>query len=146
MALDIARGTTRMLSEMGFAVLAELTLANRRRADLVALSPKSDIWIVEIKSSLADFAADSKWPEYQDYCDRFAFAVGPNFPVDVLPQTCGLIIADRFSAEIVRPSDEVKLAAARRKQVTLAYARSAAARLTRLADPDANLEQVWRSE
>ncbi len=143
-ALAIARGTIRLFGELGFAAVPELSLANRRRADIVALSPKGEIWIAEIKSSLADFQADGKWHEYLDYCDRFFFAVTDTFPMDVLPDDPGLIISDRYGAEMVRPSPSTSLPAARRKQVHVAFARTAALRLTRLADPDATLEAHMR--
>jgi len=145
-ALDIARGTVRLFADLGFAAIPELSLANRRRADIVALSPKGEIWIAEIKSSLADFQADGKWPEYLDYCDRFYFAVTDAFPMAVLPDNPGLIISDRYGAEIVRAAPQEALSAARRKQVHVAFARTAAQRLTRLADPDAGLETHWRGD
>ena len=135
-ALAIARGAGRCLLAHGFARLPELTLANNRRADLIALSESGAIWIVEIKSSLADFRADQKWPEYRDYCDRLFFAVDREFPVDVLPFDTGLILADRYGGDIVREAPEHKLAAARRKVVTQRFARVAALRLHALADPD----------
>lgn len=136
-ALEIARGTMRLLAMLGYAAVPEITLPNGRRADLIALNPTGQVWIVEIKSGVADFAADNKWPEYLDYCDAFSFAVAPDFPAEILPETCGLILADRFSGEVVRASREQKLAAARRKVVHIAMARSAASRLHRLSDPDA---------
>ncbi|MCC2113349.1 MAG: MmcB family DNA repair protein, partial [Hyphomicrobiales bacterium] len=56
-ALEIRRGVGRLLRLRAFSVLPELTLASGRRADLVALGQKGEIWIVEIKSSLADLRA-----------------------------------------------------------------------------------------
>ena len=135
-ALAIARGAGRCLLAHGFARLPELTLASGRRADLVALNDSGEIWIIEIKSSLADFRADQKWPEYRNYCDRFFFAVAADFPVEVLPEDTGLIIADKYAGEIVRPAPEHKLSAARRKAVTQRFARVAARRLHALADPE----------
>lgn len=125
----ILRGVQRMLKAHGMESLAEVVLANGRRADVMALSASGDIWIVEIKSSIADFRADSKWPDYRDYCDRLWFAVSPEFPNDILPAGTGLILADRYDGEIVREAPEDRLTAARRKAVTLAFARVAAARL-----------------
>ena len=84
------------------AIVSEVTLANGRRADVAAIGPNGEIWIVEIKSSLVDFQTDQKWPEYRDFCDRFFFAVGPQFPQQVLPAEAGLIIADRYGGEIAR--------------------------------------------
>jgi hypothetical protein len=115
--------------------VAELPLPNGRRADICALSDKGEIWIVEIKSSLEDFRTDQKWPEYRDFSDRLFFAVRPGFPVDILPEDAGLILADRYGGEIVRPSPELRLAGARRKSMTLRIARTAAARLSVALDP-----------
>ncbi len=98
---------------------------------------------MEVKSSLEDFRSDQKWPEYRAYCDRLLFAVAPGFPVEVLPEDAGLILADRYGGEVLRTAPEHKLAAARRKVVTLALARLAAARLQGLADPDLRIEPGW---
>jgi hypothetical protein len=135
-ALEIARGATRLLVNHGFVCLPEVALPNYRRADLMGISDKGELWIVEVKSSVEDFRADQKWPEYQDYCDRLFFAVSPEFPLDLLPETTGWIVADRFGAEILREAPELKLAAARRKVLTVNLARMATARLMDLADPD----------
>ena len=139
-ALAIARGTMRMLSDLGYTSLSEFTLASGRRTDLVALSNSGEIWIVEIKSSVEDFKSDHKWQDYLDYCDRFYFAVDQAFPTELIPEQTGLIIADKFGAAIVRDNAESKLAAARRKAMTLAIARNATSRLHRLADPDAKFD------
>lgn len=138
-ALAIQRGVCRMLLELGLAPFTEFTLTNGRRADVAALSEKGEIWIVEIKSSLADFTSDSKWQEYRAYSDRFLFAVDSDFPIDVLPPDCGLIIADRYGADIVRDGVETRLPAARRKAVTTRFACQAAKRLQRIVDPEAAL-------
>lgn len=134
-AAAIARGTVRLLARHGFACLAELPLPNFRRADLVALSQKGEIWIVEVKSSLEDFRTDQKWHEYRDFCDRLLFAVKPDFPTAVLPEDTGLILADRFSGDIVRDAPEHRLSAARRKAMTLRCARASALRLSLVLDP-----------
>jgi hypothetical protein len=134
-AQEIARGAVRLLARHGFACVAELPLPNGRRADLVAVSATGEIWIIEIKSSLEDFRSDQKWPEYQDFSDRLLFAVKPDFPADVLPEQTGLILADRYGGEIVRPAPEVRLAAPRRKAMTLRFARAAALRLSLAMDP-----------
>ncbi len=138
-ALAIARGARRCLLAHGMAAITEFTLANGRRADLMALSGTGEIWIVEIKSSLADFRADQKWPDYREFCDRLLFAVDRAFPADVLPPDCGLILADKYGGEIVRAAPEHRLAAARRKAVTQRFARIAALRLHALADPEIGL-------
>jgi len=139
-ALAIARGASRCLLAHGYARLTELTLANGRRADLIGIEAKGQIAIVEVKSSLADFQSDQKWPWYRDYCDHFYFAVAPDFPTDVLPDDIGLIVADRYGGEIVRGAPEHRLAGARRKEITVRFARSAALRLHGLADPELDLE------
>ncbi len=132
---EVCRGVGRLLRALGFAVINELSLANGRRADVVGLSPAGDVWIVEVKSCLEDLRVDTKWPEYRDFSDALFFAVAPGFPVDVLPADTGLILADRFGGEIVRPAPETRLAAARRKAMTLRFARTAAFSLQALADP-----------
>ena len=142
-ALDIARGTRRMLLAHGLASLSEVTLANGRRADIIALAEKGDVWIVEIKSSIEDFRADSKWPDYREFCDRLFFAVDAAFPLPLLPADTGIVVADRFGAEIVREAPHHPLAAARRKALVTRLARIGAMRLTLLADqPRARLERL----
>ena len=74
--------------------------------------------------------------EYRDWCDRLLFAVAPGFPVEILPEDTGLILADRFGGEIVREAPLHGLSGARRKALTLRFSRIAARRLTSLADPD----------
>lgn len=128
----ISLGVLRLFSGLGYSGLTELTLANGRRADVAAIGPKGEIAIVEVKSCLQDFAVDRKWPDYQPFCDRFYFAVDAAFPRDRLPDTAGLIVADRFGGAILREPETVSLAGARRKAVTLRFARHAADRLSRL--------------
>tara|TARA_R110000868_G_scaffold88889_1_gene247679 strand:- start:4904 stop:5374 length:471 start_codon:yes stop_codon:yes gene_type:complete len=136
-AAAIQRGCARLLAQMNFAPVTELTLATWRRADMIALGPKGDIIIIEIKSSLADFQADNKWEDYLEYCDRFYFAVTAEFPTEVLPADVGYIIADRFGAEVIREgAHDTRLAPARRKALTLLYARVAARRVMRFLDPE----------
>ncbi len=135
-ALEIARGATRLLADLGLMCLPEVALPNGRRADLMGISDKGELWIVEVKSSVEDFRVDQKWPEYQGFCDRLYFAVSPEFPLDLLPDTTGWIVADRFGAAIIRDAPDLKLAAARRKVLTVSLARQATARLMNLADPD----------
>jgi len=139
-ALAIARGVRRLLYAMGMATLTEVGLPSGRRADVMVLTPAGDIWIVEIKSSIEDFRSDQKWPEYRDYCDRLLFAVAPGFPVEILPQGTGLVLADRYGGELVRAAPEHRLAAARRRALTLRMARIAALRLQSAADPDARID------
>jgi hypothetical protein len=138
----LARGVCRMLIAHGQASLTEMPLANGRRADVMALARTGDISIVEVKSSIEDFRSDRKWPAYREFCDRLFFAVPDGFPVEQIPEECGLILADAFGAEIVRPAPEQRLAAARRKAVTLRFAQLAASRLQRLVDPGALSETM----
>jgi hypothetical protein len=135
-ALQIARGVGRYFRALHAAILCELPLADGRRADLLALDPRGGIRIVEIKSCTADFRSDRKWPEYRQWCDRFYFAVDADFPRECIPEDCGLILADRFGADLIREAPEHRLDAARRKAVTLRFARCAALRLHGISDPE----------
>ncbi len=136
-AAGVQRGVRRLFAQLGHVTLVEFTLANGRRADVIALGPDGLVTIVEIKSSVADFRADQKWPDYEEFCDRFFFAVPETVPFDVLSSDRGLILADSFGAAIVRESAHTPLAGARRKAVTLRFAHHAASMLHGLADPDA---------
>jgi hypothetical protein len=135
-AAAVQRGVGRMMKAAGFACLYEFPLASGRRSDIIGINPKGLIWIVEIKSSLADFRADSKWQDYWDFCDALFFAVPTEFPQEVLPEETGLIVADAWGAEVLNAPFERKLAAARRKAVSLRFARAAALRLQALHDPN----------
>lgn len=126
--LSVTRGAARLLIDLGYAPLAEVALPNGRRADLMAIGPKGDVLIVEVKSSLEDFRVDRKWGEYAPYCDAFYFSVAPSFPDGVLPDAPGLIVADGFGGAVVREAPLTPLAPARRKALTLAFARLAALR------------------
>jgi len=137
-AAAIQRGLCRMLKTLGFVSLCELPLKNNRRADVIAVSPSGEVWIAEIKSSVTDFRSDQKWPEYREYCDYFFFAVAEDMPIEILPEDTGLIIADKYGAEIMREAPEHKLVAARRKALMLRFARAAAHRLHGFADPESH--------
>jgi len=134
---SVTRGAARLLIHLGCSVLTEMTLATGRRVDVIGIDRKGDITVVEVKASVADFKGDRKWREYLEFCDSFYFAVAPEFPKDLIPDDpeCGLIIADRFGAEVLREAAPDKLGAARRKAVTLRFARTAASRLQSLLDP-----------
>jgi hypothetical protein len=135
----LARGVCRHLAGHGFATLEEFTPERGKRLDVMAMGPKGEFWIVECKSSRADYASDGKWPGYLDWGDRYFWAVGADFPVELLPEETGLIIADGYDAEILRMGPETRLAGARRKAVTQRFARVAALRLQGLRDPGAAL-------
>ena len=131
----IARGTARHLRQHDYLCLEEFVPTTGLRVDLMCLGPKSEVWVIECKSCRSDFMSDSKWQGYLDWCDRFFFAVPADFPTELLPDGCGLIIADGYDAEILRMAPENKLNAARRKKITLKFARNAADRLRRFTDP-----------
>ena len=135
-ALAVARGTARLLRSLGFSTLSELPLPSGRRADLVALNERGDIWIVEIKSSLADLRADGKWEDYRLHCDRLFFAFTSELPCEIFPPDTGLIVADAYGAHMHCDAPEHRLPAATRKAMLLRFASAAAQRLGRLADPD----------
>src|SRR6478752_2432686 len=134
-AAEIQRGVCRALRALGLSVVTELPLANGRRADVVGLSPSGDVLIVEIKSCLLDYRTDGKWQDYLEFCDRLYFAVRADFPCEVVPEEAGLILADRYGAELVREGVEKRLSAARRKAIMLCFARAAALRLQLHLDP-----------
>jgi hypothetical protein len=134
-ALAVGRGTARLLHAHGFCVVSELGLPSGRRADLVALDSGGAIWIVEIKSSVADFRADLKWQDYRAHCDRLFFATCMEVPCDIFPPDTGLIVADAFGAEFKCEAPEHRLPAATRKSMVLIFARAAAMRLQSLVDP-----------
>jgi len=136
-AQDIQKGVCRLLRSHGFAPVTELILSNGRRADVAAVDGSGALVIVEIKSSVEDFRSDTKWPDYLDHCDRLYFAVPKDFPIQILPNETGLILADRYGGEILMDAPEEKLSGARRKAVLLRFARTAALRLHDLYDPDA---------
>jgi hypothetical protein len=139
-ALAIARGTTRLLRSLGFACVSELALPSGRRADLVAINERGEIWIVEIKSSVEDLRADQKWPEYRTHCDRLFFAFTQDLPYQIFPADTGLIIADAYGAHMHCPAPEHRLPAATRKSMTIRFALAAAQRINRLIDPQGHGE------
>ncbi|MBC6981497.1 DNA repair putative endonuclease MmcB [Caulobacter sp. 17J80-11] len=128
--LAVTRGTARLMTALGWAPLYEVCLPNGRRADVMALSPKGQLAIVEVKSSIEDYRTDRKWGEYLEFCDEFYFAVAPEFPREILPEGPGLIVADGFGGAVLTPSPVSPLAGARRKALTLAFGRLAALRAT----------------
>ena len=129
-AMLVRRGVQRLLVELGAAVIPEVSLASGRRADLVALTRKGDIWIIEIKSSIEDFRVDRKWPEYRLFSDRLFFATHPGVPADIFPEDAGFMLSDGYGAEILRDAPEHRMTAHTRKALMLRIARAGAARLT----------------
>lgn len=131
----LARGVARHLRDHDFTCVDEFVPERGKRLDLMALGPKGEFWVIECKSSRADFTSDLKWQGYLDWGDRFFWAVDTDFPVEILPAESGLIIADAFGAEVVRMPEAAPMAAARRKALTLKFARCAATRLHFTRDP-----------
>lgn len=140
-ARDVARGISRLFARNGIWCLTEMPLRNSRRADMMGIDAKGRIIIVEIKVSRADLLGDNKWPDYLEYCDRFFWGLAPNLDISVLeqddfrPDSCGIIVADDYDAEIIRPAPLMPLAAARRKVEVERLARNAMRRMTALTDP-----------
>jgi hypothetical protein len=131
----LARGVARHLRAYDFVSVMELVPASGLRVDVMALGPMGEIWIVECKSSRADFMTDKKWQGYLEWCDRYFWAVDSDFPSDLLPDGTGLIIADGYGAEIICMGPEAKLAPARRKVMVRKFARHAAIRAQAAQDP-----------
>jgi hypothetical protein len=136
-AARIARGVRRHLRALAYSSVTELPLLDGRRADVVAVNAHSEIVIVEIKSSVADFRADHKWSDYRAHCDRLYFAIPDDLPAEIMPAEEGLIVADGFGAAVVREATLRRIAPATRRAVLLRFAQAAADRLHRLIDPSA---------
>jgi len=129
--LAVTRGAARLMLDLGYAPLLEVGLPNGRRADVMAIGRRGEIVICEVKSGIDDYRVDHKWHEYAPFCDAFYFAVAPEFPQDILPDQPGLIVADGFGGAVVREAPATPLAPARRKALTLAFARLGAMRTMR---------------
>jgi hypothetical protein len=138
---DVARGIARLFARNDIWCLAEVPLAGGRRADLMGLDARGQVVIVEIKVARADLLGDAKWPDYLEFCDRFFWGVPPGLDRRLLedaayrPESCGVIVADGYDAEILRPAALKPLAAARRKALLERLARIAMRRHTVLIDP-----------
>lgn len=135
-ATAIERGVSRLMLSLALAPLSELALPDGRRADIFAVAGDGMITIIEIKSSVADFRCDSKWPDYRANCDRLFFAVDGVFPIEILPDDVGIIRADRYGGHVMRDAPMHPLSAGRRKALLLRFGRAASQRLLRLRDPD----------
>ncbi|MGB5905500.1 MAG: MmcB family DNA repair protein [Xanthobacteraceae bacterium] len=134
-ALAVARGTARWLGSLGFSCISELPLPSGRRADLVALNARGDLWIIEIKSSVEDLRADHKWQDYRAHCDRLFFAFPQDLPCEIFPAETGLIVADAYGAHLHCEAPEHRLPAPTRKLMTVRFGMAAALRINRLIDP-----------
>lgn len=139
-ALVVARGTARLLRSLGFSCISELPLPSGRRADLVALNERGEIWIIEIKSSVEDLRADHKWEDYRAHCDRLFFAFTQDLSWTIFPENTGLIVADAYGAHMHCEAPEHRLPAATRKLMTVRFALAAAQRINRLIDPQGHAE------
>ncbi len=135
-ALKIARGTMRLLRSLRYASLSEVSVKNGRRADIMAMGEDGTIVIVEIKSSLTDFRVDQKWPDYRAACDRLYFAIFDPALEVIMPEDAGLILADAYGGHILREAPEHRVSPATRKAMTIRFARTGAARLHRMDDPE----------
>jgi hypothetical protein len=131
----LTRGVCRLLADMGYSTLTEFRLTNGRRVDVIGLGARGDFAIVEVKSSIEDFRSDHKWQEYLPYCDRFFFAVTESFPHQVVPEACGLIVADGFTAVVRRASPVQPFNRTRKRQQLVRFAMTASQRLQSLIDP-----------
>jgi hypothetical protein len=140
-AQAVARGICRLFARNDIWCIAEMPLRNGRRADLMGIDAKGRVVIVEIKVSRADLLGDGKWPDYLDFCDRFFWGLPPQLDrgcldgADFRPECCGVIVADGYDAEIVRPAPLQPLAAARRKVEIERLARAALRRHLCVLDP-----------
>ena len=132
----LSRGVARHLSDLGFVSLEEFVPRRGLRLDLFALGPKGELWIVECKSSRADFTSDSKWQNYLEWGDRFFWGVSADFPKDILPKETGLFIGDAYDASLIREAPYCPVAPTRRKTLIHKFATKAAERLHRIRDPD----------
>jgi hypothetical protein len=133
--LLVRRAAARLCLRLGWAPLHEVRLANGRRADILALQPGGGFACIEVKSGLRDYLADSKWFDYQPFCDQFFFAVDADFPCDILPPETGLIVCAGREADLLRDPLCIRLPPARRKALLERFAWLAAGRLAALEDP-----------
>jgi hypothetical protein len=137
----VARGICRLFARNAIWCLAEMSLRSNRRADLMGIDAKGHIIIVEIKVSRADLLGDAKWPDYLEHCDRFFWGLAAHLDRSCMdteafkPERCGLIVADGYDAEILRPAPLMPLASARRKAETERLARASLRRHAVIRDP-----------
>lgn len=126
----LTRGVCKLFQDLGFGTLTEFKLANGRRVDVMAIDRNGEFVIVEVKSTVADYRGDRKWQEYLAFCERFYFAVPAGFPVDMMPEDCGLIVADPFTAAVRRESLTQKLNTNRKRRQLIRFALAASSRLS----------------
>ncbi len=139
---EVARGIIRLFARNDIWCVTEMPLRGGRRADLMGIDAKGQVVIVEIKVARGDLMSDSKWTDYLDHCDRFYWGLAPDLDRGALegeaflPESCGVIVADAYDAEIIRPAPLAPLAAARRKVEVERLARTAMRRMSGLIDPN----------
>ena len=140
-ARAVARGICRLFARNDVWCIAEMPLRSGRRADLMGIDAKGLIEIDEINVSRADLMSDGKWPDYLSHCDRFYWGLPPHLDRVCLdgagfaPERCGVIVADGYDAEIVRPAPALAMATARRKAEIERLARAALRRQLVGLDP-----------
>jgi hypothetical protein len=132
---QVTRGVCRYLSDLRYSILTEFTLKNGRRADIIGLGHDGSVVIIEVKVSVANLKADQKWPEYEDFCDQLFFATPRDFPLELLPPKCGILVADNWSGDEIRAAEISPLHASRRQVLTLKLAHTAAQQLYNLTNP-----------
>ena len=138
---SVCRGIQRLFARNDIWLMPEMPLRNGRRADLMGLDTKGRIVIVEVKVQRGDLLGDGKWPDYLDFCDRFYWGLPPQLDRNILngedyrPDCCGIVVADSYDGEIVRPAPLHPLAATRRKTEVGRLARAAMRRATVAIDP-----------
>lgn len=137
----VCRGISRLFARNDIWALTEMPLRNGRRADLMGIDAKGKIVIVEVKTARSDLLGDGKWPDYLEFCDRFYWGLPPELDRKILesadyrPDFCGVIVADEYDAEIVRPAPSHPLASARRRVEVERLARTALRRQLVALDP-----------
>jgi hypothetical protein len=140
-AQAVARGICRLFARNDIWCIPEMPLRSNRRADLMGIDAKGHLVIVEIKVSKADLLGDAKWQDYLEHCDRFYWGLAAHLDracmetEAFLPERCGLIVADGYDAEILRPAATVPLNAARRKAEIERLARASLRRHMASLDP-----------
>lgn len=134
-AEDIARGVCRLFHNMRYSLMTEFPLSNNRRVDVIGLGKAGEFIVAEIKASERDFKTDQKWPEYLTHCDEFYFAVSGGFPLELIPEDVGIIVADAFHGAIVRQAPKRKMNGTRRRNQILKFGLKAAKRLHHTRDP-----------
>jgi hypothetical protein len=132
---SVTRAALRHCLAQGWAPLAEVPLPDGSRADILALRPDGGVVILEVKSCARDFLSDFKWQGYGAWCDAFLFAVDGDFPRALLPEGVGVLLAEDREAALWRAPAETRLVPARRRALTLGFARLAATRLADVQDP-----------